>query len=311
MLVKYGIVQAAVEGNALNQGTPSTYLPELADLVIKREGKLLGIIVHNASRLVPTLVTAPGIVCGLSLGLISAAAIVIHDDFPTGVGAWVNHPIMTAAIFAVLALGRLLLHEAGHYAVAVSETSHRPKVGWGIYLTGPVLYVDMSSLDTASRPTRLRGDLAGLAVDGYIMAAWALASLLWSSPPAVFEAIGLSMVALVASSLNPIVKSDINWVLRDYFGARCVTAAWGRPRTLLSVARTATGGLARYTRMTLLAYACFLLLIITLAGKWLHDITVQGIPTITISGLLPLLTTTALMIASIAALIRRRKEAGQ
>lgn len=307
-LVECGILLAP-ETNMPEHGIrPVVYSPELADLVLKREGKLAGRLVRGASRLVPKLVTAPGIVCGLALGLIGAATIVTRHDFPAGVRSWVNNPILTLITFAVLALTRLVLHEAGHYAVTTNETTGPPEVGWGVYLTGPVLYVDMSGLDTSARSTRLRGDLAGLAVDGYVLAVWALASLLWSSPPAVFEAVSLSMVALVAGSLNPIVKSDINWALRDYFGARCVTAAWGRPRMFVSIARAAEGGVARYTRWTLLAYVGFIVVGLTVAGKWLHDIAVQGIPSITLAGVLPLLLTAAFVIASLAALKLRRKE---
>lgn len=114
-----------------------------------------------------------------------------------------DRPGTTILAVFVAQIVRLLLHESGHYAVA-AQCGNQPPVGYGLYLTGPSLYVNLSQLEPEPVSIRLRGDLAGLAIDGYVIAVLT-AVYLWH-PDGLAAIVLLSLCTVAVGSLRPTEK---------------------------------------------------------------------------------------------------------
>jgi hypothetical protein len=260
-----------VQGDLAHAPPPAArYAPHLADLVARRESELTRKAVSVLAGGVGALVTWWGVMTGLLLLVVTGCVLVVKVDAADVASVWLDAPLISLLFMSGAFALRLLLHEAGHYAVA-RRAGCDPAVGWGIHATGPVLYVDLSALDTVPRSVRLRADLAGLAVDGYLLTAAGAVALLFGTHQPLVNATMLSLVSVALASANPMAKSDVNWALRDALGARQMTAAWSKPRQLWAHAAGA-GGPARYARVLLGAYAVYALVIGATTLWWAWNI---------------------------------------
>jgi len=284
------------------------YRPHLADLVAKRPSRPLTVLVFWMARVLRPGVTLPGVCVGLVALLLSAIASLTTISISQVVQFWIDSPVLAISIIPLAFFVRLLVHEAGHYAVAL-DVGVRPKVGAGVYITGPVLYVDLSALDPLPLRTRLRADAAGLALDGLLLAGITATALLCDlsvTAATAVAAVQLELTLAVLASLNPIEKSDLNWALRDMMGARHVTTSWPEFGALLRTARDRTDAPAsRFASLLLGVLVLYLVLGVWVGAGWLTDIR-SSPPRVSVGELGPLVALLSAIVAGIA--IRRARK---
>lgn len=244
------------------------YSPELADLVVTRPVNWLLRVLSTCSAAVAPLWRRPLVfMLAASLPVLTVAAFVTVDA-PLAYAEWLSRPWLVIALTLLVTTARTFAHEIGH--VAASRRYHvMPRAaGIGFYLHCPVLYVDLTDIDTMGRRERSHCDLGGLAADAVVLATAFATVILWLPHSALASAVLLALVYSILLSLNPITKSDVNWFLRDVSGARDLPTSWGRPRELLAVAQgvepSAHRRFARFMLLSLILLA--LLLLLTVPG---------------------------------------------
>lgn len=257
-LSSYGILH--VEGLDLALAPAEhRYRPEAADLIVRRGSRILASVVRSLGKFTRAAASAGVLPVGLALGLVGTVSTFIRVGPDSLLRAWYNEPLTSLGLLAAILFVRTLMHESGHFGTA-EQLGARPCVGAGIYFTGPVLYVEMSEVDTLGRWKRIRADLAGLSVDGLLLCITIVLGETWRRGSLLVDVLQVELAMVYLASLNPVVKSDLNWALRDFFEARSVTAAWGRPGKLIAIARADDpSGPRAYARLTLLLYAVYLL----------------------------------------------------
>ncbi|MBT9501527.1 MAG: hypothetical protein IV092_09790 [Burkholderiaceae bacterium] len=102
------------------------------------------------------------------------------------------------ALLVAVAVGRGLLHELGHAAACRRHTGSVGAIGFGIFMTTPVLYCDVSDIHLLPRRAKAMVGLAGGDI-GVMKVFW------------------LSLVA-IAFNLVPFYRNDGFWVLNDLAG---------------------------------------------------------------------------------------------
>jgi hypothetical protein len=140
------------------------------------------------------------------------------------------------------------------------------------------MFVELSSLDTTDRRTRIRGDLAGVALDGYVLSLVTAVALATNLVPMRAVTFTLALVAL--GSFNPMTKSDLNWALRDALNARHLSAAWGRPRAVLAAAVRGDSGTKAFARLAIACYFAFVIVTLFFIAQVFADVVANGIPPI-------------------------------
>lgn len=264
LLVDHGVLEGESADRTIRH---QTYAPSLSDLYFRRDSHLLQQLFAGVAAATGRLVASTASV-GSGLAMLLAASAFVIWTFPvTSTMTTVLDSPGTAImlVFAAQAV-RLLLHESGHYAVA-AQCGDRPRVGLGLYVAGPSLYVNLSHLESERVSTRLRGDLAGLAVDGYLIAILTLAYL-WH-PHGLAAIVLLSLCTVALSSLRPTEKSDGYWALRDAMGARAVSATWATPRALLTALRAQEAAVRRFARALVAIYIAFGVVALCSLPRWL------------------------------------------
>lgn len=261
-----GIIEA--EGLEHPPAPQSAYSKTLADLQVKKTSRLLTAILRGIASAMSWGMTA-FVASVLTLVMVGASLAWLVDG-PAELVArtWITSPIVCLAAVAAAQSIRLILHEAGHLAAA-KRAGVRASAGVGIYITGPVMYVDLSALDTQSLRRRLAGDLGGTAVDGAI-----LATLLGSflvAQNGVMACVLASLSGAALASLHPMTKSDGYWALRDLFNARALPATWASPKSLWRAARPRSPlarGSVLFSRVLIAIYLAFGLTTIAVAPRW-------------------------------------------
>ena len=264
LLVDHGVL----EGEPTDLGARhQTYAPTLSDLYFRRDSHRLQQLFAKVSAATSCLVASSATVCfGLAMLLVVSAVVIWTLPVTSTIARVLERP-GTAIILVLIAQAvRLLLHESGHYAVA-AQCGDRPRVGYGLYLAGPSLYVNLSHLESERVSTRLRGDLAGLAVDGHLLAIFTVFYLL--HPDGLTAMILLSLCTVALSSLRPTEKSDGYWALRDAMGARAVSATWATPRALLTALRAQDTAVRRFARILVVIYTGFGVVALCSLPRWL------------------------------------------
>lgn len=264
LLVDHGVLAGEPADRTMRL---QAYAPSLSDLYVRRDSYLLQMLFRGATAVTGRLVASMATVClGLTMLLIASAYTIWGLPVTSTMGTVLDRPGTTVLLVFVVQVGRLLLHESGHYAVA-AQCGDRPPVGCGLYLSGPALYVNLSYLESEPVSTRLRGDLAGLAIDGYLIAVLTLAYLWHPSGLAAIVLLSLCTVALV--SLRPTEKSDGYWALRDAMGARAVSATWASPRALLAAMRAPETEVRRFARVLVAIYTVLSVVALCSLPRWL------------------------------------------
>lgn len=110
----------------------------------------------------------------------------------------------------------LIVHEFGH-AGACSRYGGRPSaIGFGVYLTFPVLFSNVTAAWEMRRWQRVVVDLGGIYLQGLVGAGYLAASVATGSPTLVLAAALVGFSCLL--SLNPFFKFDGYWAIGDALG---------------------------------------------------------------------------------------------
>jgi len=224
LLESSGILKINNQNEKLHVST-QIYYPSITDLVLRRDIKCFSSLLH---RIASILIHFWG---GwfVNIGVILDVLILIYWllFFKTDISlVWIKHIYICLLILIPVSTVRLVLHEAGHFTAALT-CGVSPSAGLGIYYTGPVAYVDLTPLDTQSKRIRLFADLAGISLDGYVIAFLSIIAFVLNSQFLYSIVVLISMACF--SSFRLTEKSDVYWFIRDIMDARSITATWGTP----------------------------------------------------------------------------------
>lgn len=135
-----------------------------------------------------------------------------------GVGALfgrVEPGLLVAAVgWSVLTM---VFHEAAHISAARRAGCRVPRAGIGIYLTSIVCFVDLSAIIDAPPSARRHVDLAGMAADSIAFLALCALSFTGVGSENFLLICGISYFSGLLFTINPWIKSDGYWVMRDSF----------------------------------------------------------------------------------------------
>lgn len=266
LLVSTGILELSGRSTGTS-GTAAPYRATVTDLVIKRPLPWIRSVVRGMSEITKPLTSWAGVIIGLFLLLFSSIySTLLMPVQPTVDAAFGNAP----ALILIVILWQLIrgaAHEAGHFAVARAG-GHNPPVGIGLYLYGPVLYVDLTCMETEPRSTRIRADLAGAGIDGWLTGV--LAGIYFASRDSMVAALLLSSCTVALANLRPTDKYDGYWALRDILRARGMSATWAAPRELLRTVRGQPGTERRFARILVALYAAGTIWLVISTPRWLQ-----------------------------------------
>lgn len=165
-------------------------------------------------------------------------------------------------LFVGSGISVLVWHEAGHVGACLRAGRQVTRAGIGVYVTRLVFFVDLVCMTDTRGRERRHADLSGLANEALIFlvlqgaARW---GLLRADIGAVISA---AFMASILFALNPWVKSDGYWLLRDTFDCKFDPAAWiSHPRAYLHRISGVAGGPAetRLCRVHLLSGSAWLI----------------------------------------------------
>lgn len=267
LLVGCGFV--TVEGILPRAGVGETaYTPTLTDLTLKRPMPAVRRIVSVLSLLVGPATTPPGVAIGLALLCVSAVYVTLIAPAGVSLSPLIDSPAPVMVVLFGWNLLRALPHEAGHFAVA-RQAGYSPDVGMGLYLYGPVFYVDLTCLEMEPRHVRVRADLAGVGIDGWVCGALLVVVVVTGEPWLQTLLLSDCVVALV--NLRPTEKYDGFWALRDILDARGMSATWASPRRLLTFMRSGSPAEKRFSRALVGTYVLMFVWVITATPRWMRE----------------------------------------
>ena len=267
LLVDCGFVTA--EGVTPNAGAlEAAYTPTLTDLTLKLSVPALRRIVSVLSFLVWPATTMPGVVIGLALLCVSTVYVTLIAPVSASISPLIDHPAVTMVALFVWNLLRALPHEAGHFSVA-RRAGFTPDAGMGLYLYGPVFYVDLTCVELEPKQVRVRADLAGVSVDGWVCGALLVVAVVIREP--WLYTLLLSDCAVALANLRPTEKYDGFWALRDIFDARGMSATWASPRRLLEFMRNGSPAEKRFSVALVGIYAFVAAWVIAATPRWVQE----------------------------------------
>jgi len=109
-----------------------------------------------------------------------------------------------------------LVHELGHATALMRYGGSQVSIGWGLYITYPVFYTDLSECWRLKRRERAMVDIGGIYFHGIVCVALALIASVSYQPLLVYCFYGVSIQ--IATSLNPFLRMDAYWLVADIFG---------------------------------------------------------------------------------------------
>lgn len=302
LLANLGIV--AADGFACQQDAQPQYTPTLADLHLKRSVVSVQWLVSRLSRAVQLAASPAGVVTGVLLLIGALIYITLLAPTSDTVAPLLDHPVAVVLLAGAWSVLGAIPHEAGHFAVA-RQRGHNPEVGVGLYLTGPVLYTDLTCLELEAKQVRLRGDLAGVAVDGWLAAGLlALAGLFRSD---LLHFLTLSHVMVSISNLRATEKYDGYWALRDLVDARSMSATWASPCALWTFLRHGSRSERRFSALLLVLYGGGLAYLGMTIPRWYGEVATQwqGRPDSVVTAVIVAAAYLLLLVAAVA-IARRR-----
>lgn len=189
----------------------------------------------------------------MAVGIIVSVVMVVDIESTGGVGALMARVTPAEVVGAVVCIVlTMVIHESAHVSAARKVGCHVPRAGVGIYLTSIVFFVDLSPLTELRPRERRHADLAGMAANALVLTfIWSLMVINIVSVD-FGSLIVLGHVSGMLFTLNPWIKSDGYWTLRDSFpGASFDPANWlAQPKGYLAHLKGAddTEGSVRLTR---------------------------------------------------------------
>ena len=117
-------------------------------------------------------------------------------------------------LLVLAAVVRSLVHELGHAAACWRLTGSVGAIGYGVFITTPVLYCDVSDVHLLPRRAKAFVGLAGIAMDIVFLALMASVA---GSHLIVMKIYWISLLAVLLN-LVPFYRNDGYWVLNDLAG---------------------------------------------------------------------------------------------
>lgn len=120
--------------------------------------------------------------------------------------------------FLVTLLASLLglFHEFGHAAALNHYGYNRSEIGWGLYISFPVFYTDLSDSWKLKRGQRAMVDLGGIYFHCLSLTT-VLALILWKHSHLLVYCFFFADLQ-IAMALNPFLRMDGYWLVSDLFG---------------------------------------------------------------------------------------------
>lgn len=123
--------------------------------------------------------------------------------------------LQTLHVFGIGAIG-VLLHELGHAAAAYRLGARRVSIGVGWYTVLPVAYADLSEIWRYPARERVVVDVAGVYMQGLLVATLMILDRLWANP--VWLVAAAATATSMLWNLNPLLRMDGYWIAADAFG---------------------------------------------------------------------------------------------
>lgn len=108
------------------------------------------------------------------------------------------------------------LHEFGHVGACLRFGTSPNHIGFGLYMTMPVLYADVTNVWGLKRSERAIVDLGGVYFEFLFLSMMALYGLLSSNP--IFIVSALMRLFGLINNFNPFLKMDGYWLFSDLSG---------------------------------------------------------------------------------------------
>ena len=120
--------------------------------------------------------------------------------------------------FIVTTLASLLglFHEFGHAAALNHYGYRRSEIGWGLYISFPVFYTDLSDCWKLKRGQRAMVDLGGIYFHCLSLVAL-LGFILWKHSHLLVYCFFFADLQ-IAAAINPFLRMDGYWLVSDLFG---------------------------------------------------------------------------------------------
>lgn len=170
-------------------------------------------LVNRVSALLAPLFSPPLLIAG---GLVALAGLASMFQAIHALAAMPAIGAPQALQVIGLCMLGVLLHELGHAAAAFRLGARRVAIGVGWYAVLPVAYADLSEVWRYPARQRVVVDLAGVHMQGLLVAALMLLDRLWPDPAWLVAAAATSMSMLW--NLNPLLRMDGYWIVADAFG---------------------------------------------------------------------------------------------
>lgn len=108
------------------------------------------------------------------------------------------------------------IHEFGHATACSYHKQKHGKIGFGIYLFTPVLYIDLSEAWNLTPKQRVKVNLAGILFEMIVGQLLILVNLFLNKN--IIDFIILGIISRCIYNLNPLLRTDGYWVLSDLLG---------------------------------------------------------------------------------------------
>ena len=109
-----------------------------------------------------------------------------------------------------------LFHELGHAAALNHYGFRRSEIGWGLYISFPVFYTDLSDCWKLKRGQRAMVDLGGIYFHCLSLLV-ILGLIVWRHNPLLIYCFFFADLQ-IAAALNPFLRMDGYWLVGDLFG---------------------------------------------------------------------------------------------
>ncbi|MFN0091059.1 MAG: hypothetical protein ACKVWR_12445 [Acidimicrobiales bacterium] len=213
-LAKVGLVERADE--AEREAPPATPAPEERSLLglHLRMGAVPDRLVQAGARRAAPLFR-PLVMALVVAGAVAAEASLLLSDLRAVLADLLVSPGQVLVLYAVIAAS-VLFHEFGHAGACRYGGARPGKVGFGLYLTWPVFYSNVTDSYRLSRAGRLRVDLGGIYFNAVLLCVFAGGYQVTGE--GMFVAFGLAQNMIVVQQLLPFLRLDGYWVVSDLAG---------------------------------------------------------------------------------------------
>ena len=125
------------------------------------------------------------------------------------------HSVNSLKILLIVAID-MIIHEVGHIVAAYKYNVKVGKIGFGIFLFYPVMYVDMSNIWRCKNTKRMVVDIGGTYFQLFLLIVLAIIAAITGDMN--YHVANVSIFLAVIVNLLPIIKLDGYWLFCDALG---------------------------------------------------------------------------------------------